>query len=750
MENVNYLRKYAATLIDLGYEVIPLLTAMKRPVSNKWQKTKATQEQAAEWAKDPEKTGIGILSAKTPAIDIDVRDRVIANRLHKWVHENVGKCPSRYGERPKRILVFKASSPFTKVQSSTYVDVKGIEHKLEILGHGQQFVAFNIHPKTGKPFEWPGTQITDIPVDELTELTEDKAKEMVSFFESIIPQEWEIKTPSSAKKADKAEGAEITGDLSTVKPTLDITRAEIEKYLAMIPSDDYDVWMRVGMALYHQYEGKREGFLLWDEWSKKSDKYTGDEPGNTTEYRWPTFKEGDSQNPVTFASVITMSKGYENDYKKRKRKEYEDRYIFIEVGSRVWDKTQSAGQSPLLFREFTLSKAMEYYEVEGPKGGVKQITYARDWVQSKGRRTVRDVTYAPGEGAVVQVDGANYLNTFRLPKHPKIGGDDRLAPFLDHMKFTIPCDTSRARFLDWLAYKIQNPHVKATVTPLHINIAQRSGRGWITKVISALVGSWNVSEVSMSEFSGENNAFNGYMSQNLFLFIEEIDTIDGSRYKLLGKIKNMLTATHLLINEKFRPAEQQRVYANIFMMSNSRDALALNENDARLDVLFGKNETMKEPHQIKIHKWFGGQEYHTEAEKQAQRLNIAQLYGWLKNRDVSGYNAFKTVHSEALAQIIEESKSETETGIEAFLKSMGDLPLCMSSTEISERLIAREHVTEHPSAKAIAAILKRKGYTSRAISVGGKTVRCWTPATFSLQKAKKHRLDNTKFKAVDF
>ena len=58
-------------------------------------------------------------------------------------------------------------------------------------------------------------------------------------------------------------------------------------YLPYIPADDYDTWLKVGMALKH------EGFSLtdWESWSKKSQKY---KPG-ICERKWNTFKETAAQ-----------------------------------------------------------------------------------------------------------------------------------------------------------------------------------------------------------------------------------------------------------------------------------------------------------------------------------------------------------------------------------------------------------------------------------------------------------------------
>lgn len=52
------------------------------------------------------------------------------------------------------------------------------------------------------------------------------------------------------------------------------------------PNVGYHDWIKVGMALHHEFEGAYEGFELWDEWSAAGQEYKGTED---LEYHWETF-----------------------------------------------------------------------------------------------------------------------------------------------------------------------------------------------------------------------------------------------------------------------------------------------------------------------------------------------------------------------------------------------------------------------------------------------------------------------------
>ena len=75
--------------------------------------------------------------------------------------------------------------------------------------------------------------------------------------------------------------------------------------LDYIDADDYDIWIKVGMASY------RAGVSLsvWDEWSQKSDKYIPNECAS----KWQTFQEPEGLDEiVSWGTVVYLAK--ENGY----------------------------------------------------------------------------------------------------------------------------------------------------------------------------------------------------------------------------------------------------------------------------------------------------------------------------------------------------------------------------------------------------------------------------------------------------
>lgn len=301
LERQGYLAKHGATLIDHGYNIVPIQVGKKAPGFDGWQKARSTKSQLAEWLQNGHKwSGVGVNCKYTPAIDIDVRDEAVAKVMEEWVHENIGYTPTRIGSYPKRLLAFRTDEPFRKMRSTKYVDEWGDEHQIEILGDGQQFVAFHKHPDTGKPYTWPsGESILTVPADRLPTLTVEQCQELIEVFEERAEAEgWEV------VKKGRQQAVAMDIDDPFVEDTRPIlaTDDELRNHLMLVPhSEDYDEWIKVGMALYHQYDGEETGLQLWHEWAETAMNYDAD----SLDRHWKSFSiDGKKRAPITARYII--------------------------------------------------------------------------------------------------------------------------------------------------------------------------------------------------------------------------------------------------------------------------------------------------------------------------------------------------------------------------------------------------------------------------------------------------------------
>lgn len=305
---VAYLAKYGRAVLDHGFDICFIRPGTKRPFGKDWEAKKhgeATVERAV--ANGKRDFGVGIKTARTPMVDIDCYDEKLVRRMEKFVTERLGEGMKRVGLDPKLGLVYRSKKPFTKVQSKTYIDDEGRPVKLEILGDGQQFVAFAVHPDTGKPYKWLTDETpNNTHRDQLPPITREDAMDFVSEFERLCEKKgWPQKV---ARRSSLERGGKLDLDdpFINVKQKVDLGTDDLRAKLQSVPGcEDYDIWRDVGMALYHQYDGAEEGLILWHEWSAQASNYDSD----ALDEKWPTFNiEGKKREPMTARYIIKLAK----------------------------------------------------------------------------------------------------------------------------------------------------------------------------------------------------------------------------------------------------------------------------------------------------------------------------------------------------------------------------------------------------------------------------------------------------------
>lgn len=310
-ENTGYLAKHGATLLDNGYTIVPIRPGKKAPGFDGWQNAKATKDQLREWVQHGHRmSGVGILTKNTPAIDIDVRDDDVAAKLSDYVRKKMGGTLFRVGRAPKCLFLFRTDEPFRKMRTSKRVDEWGDEQQIEVLGNGQQFVAYHKHPDTGKPYTWPedGLNPLEVRASELPTVTIEQIEGLMAYFEELADAEdWKLVKKGHGVNAGVASGDEITAIMSEDTRSVDLSDEEIRSRLLLIPDPDadYDQWLQIGMALYHQWDGEQPGLQFWHEWSETGDKYDAD----ALDRKWEDFGiQGKKRAPVTARLILQLSK----------------------------------------------------------------------------------------------------------------------------------------------------------------------------------------------------------------------------------------------------------------------------------------------------------------------------------------------------------------------------------------------------------------------------------------------------------
>lgn len=168
----------ALQLLDNGYAPLPIVPGQKRPALARWSNVEIDQATVEAWAARYPDHAVGLRTGALVAIDIDSLEADLSHRLAALAQQQCGQTLLRVGLWPKRLLLYRTEHPFPKRKLGP----------VEILGLGQQVVAFGIHPKTGRPYSWPlGETPLEVPLGDLPEIDEAAVDRFLGTVAALIP-----------------------------------------------------------------------------------------------------------------------------------------------------------------------------------------------------------------------------------------------------------------------------------------------------------------------------------------------------------------------------------------------------------------------------------------------------------------------------------------------------------------------------------------------------------------------------------
>lgn len=239
--------EYALAYAAIGWHVFPLAKGMKRPMGHLVVRghLEATLDEArirAWWTAEPE-AGIGVAmqASGLVAVDIDPRNGGHFD-LERIEHEH-GKLETdvtAFTGGGGLHLVFLAPSDIGRLPGKL---AKGIDLKADGYIAVEPTFAPLADPPHLKPYAWEG---------------------------SSSPLEGNVPSPLPGWIADLSRAAPApSGSTASPAPRAlgDVELGELQAALGMIPADERDVWLHVGMAL-HKDVGGALGYELWCAWSK--------------------------------------------------------------------------------------------------------------------------------------------------------------------------------------------------------------------------------------------------------------------------------------------------------------------------------------------------------------------------------------------------------------------------------------------------------------------------------------------------
>jgi len=185
-----------ARLIANGYE--PVAVIGKRPLGDQWQKRPNTIEAVTAERERIGATSTGLRTGTLVGTDIDLYPPEHVAKAKRLAEQVLGATlMERIGSKGA-MLCYRNETPIRKiVVGGVHKSLKGasgkpLAGKIELLGIGQQFVAYGTHPDTGQPYDWPNAVMEAEPLTTslsgLPEVTPDQLRSFAKRAVTLLAQ----------------------------------------------------------------------------------------------------------------------------------------------------------------------------------------------------------------------------------------------------------------------------------------------------------------------------------------------------------------------------------------------------------------------------------------------------------------------------------------------------------------------------------------------------------------------------------
>ncbi len=338
-----------------------------------------------------------------------------------------------------------------------------------------------------------------------------------------------------------------------------------------------------------------------------------------------------------------------------------EQLVFISHGSRVAHRARPQISLPL--NEFKV-----YSRASETQIGSRMVPTADLWVQDKHRVTTHTFTYRPGSPEfTTDPEGARALNLWSLRERPPSSAS--VEPFLEHVRYLVPDESERERFLSWLAHAEQFPGVLPHTHYLMVTPQTGIGRNWLASLLARV---WaGATRLGFDLDGAMATGFNGALSRRLLVIVDELKA-SNSGYAAgshAQQLKSMLTTEHRPINPKFGRQHIEFNCARWLMFSQHYDALPLERADRRVIVISNPTERMPPEYYSQLYRMLDDAEF------------IAAVGRWLAERDIRDFNPStpapltqsKALAIEANVSDLERALLDLRDGTEAYVMTAADI-----------------------------------------------------------------------------
>lgn len=252
----------------------PLPVRGKAAVADGWAVGELTPDRLArDTATHPQATNTGLRTGALVGVDIDVEDEHEAAAIKALVEDVLGPSPLVRVGRKGMLICYQNPEPIRKITVGS-----SDRTKVEIMGVGQQVVAYGVHPDTARPYEWIGkAEPASCPRDFLPVARPGALRDLAKRIATILSE----RHPAVRVTGDTGEASPPVADTASQTAGTPLPPEEIAARLFTCdPSGGREAWrdLAASLAATPCTDLAFDRRALFVEWSRGGGAaFTGDE-----------------------------------------------------------------------------------------------------------------------------------------------------------------------------------------------------------------------------------------------------------------------------------------------------------------------------------------------------------------------------------------------------------------------------------------------------------------------------------------
>jgi len=316
---------------------------------------------------------------------------------------------------------------------------------------------------------------------------------------------------------------------------------------------------------------------------------------------------------------------YENNYTKMKR-EFEEKNFRIEqpLLFGIESKNKDGKENFYLHSKNDFIHFCDEYEYINEKND-ESTSFFKTWSKDRTKRTYKNLVFDPS--TTENID--NQYNIFKGFNFIKKIEDDEYEEegvnlFLNHLKLLCNHEEEATQYLiQYIADIFQNPQNLPGIAIVMIG-DQGTGKDIVVEFIQNIIGKEYLTKTA--NFNSLFGTFNCALKNKLVIRINEVSGKDG--YGQKEKLKDLITESDIIINEKGLKQYTLKNYARLIMYSNSENPIEIPTDNRRYWVVKTADK-MNDDYYIKIRK------------NMINSKVLHSIYSYFMNLDISKFNIRK-------------------------------------------------------------------------------------------------------------